>query len=148
MGGTGTKRRRNPLLKLATKARDEVAAENDGKVSVDLIRERIWSDPMTVMSALDVAIAGKRLVDGAIRAALNGWPAYKITGGFEHVADEKVKIEELQAILAFREEQLANDQEATQAIRNRLADAVLREQLDRGIPVDAVMETAEESVGS
>lgn len=136
-----TGRRWNPLLPLAVKARDEVAEENDGKVSVQLIRERLMLDPWPIMNAFNVSIGAKRLTDQAIRSSLTDWPAYKILGGYEHVSkEEPIPVEELEKILALREEMLLADARATQDIRNQLAQAVLREQLEKGVAATELVE--------
>lgn|SRR5262245_30972056 len=132
----------NPLIPYARECRDAIADEGNGTVSVKRIRARMWTQADRILKAVDLLISTQRLVDGAIRVALRDWPGYKVADDeYAHVdAAEQLTITQLEGIVTEHEDQARADGRRTQYWRDRLDEARLREQVERG-PIPAEVES-------
>lgn len=129
---------RNTLLPLVREARDLVAVEGDGSVTVKAIKAYLERDVPAyryMTSAVNPELATDKLRDAAIKVALDEWPAFRGEHGMVHVNPDVPQPSWVwDKIVALRVE-IANDLATSIAnARNLAAEARLREQLAQGMP--------------
>lgn len=127
----------NTLIPLARRSLAAVV-ERGGPVTADGVRAEMQRDVLAELTALDLAVALQRMETLAIREVLRDYgPAFASVDGYVHASDEDdLPVPILEQILALRERQMADDERALGAIRNRLAARRLRDGLEHGAPVD------------
>src|SRR5262249_58441205 len=128
---------RNALLPFIRSVRDEVA--KTGPVTVKRIREHVRRDVDTyeqVLAAQNPKHATRVHLNSTIRTALDAWPAYRADDGTLVHVDPDVENPSWvwERIRALRVEQSEHLADSIADATNRRDDALLREQLEQGVP--------------
>lgn len=132
---------RNTLLPLVREARDHVATESGGGVTVKSIKTYLEQNLRTMLAAVNPELAMDKLRDSAIKVALDEWPAYRGEHGMVHVDPDVPQPSWVwDKIVALREEIEADLRQSIAGARNNAAEARLREQLEQGVTVEVPVE--------
>lgn len=128
-------KRTNPLLPQAIAALDGAKANGLPATSMTL-RALMDEDVDAQYSAMDIAVARRRLQNQAIRTVLKAHgPAFITASGYEHAdaSDDDLPVGTLERIVELRAGVVADATHGLEVWRDRLSQARLREGLEAGV---------------
>jgi hypothetical protein len=116
----------NPYIPLIQQAAE--TAKGEGRpLTAPVVREISERDPWALMRAMDVELFVKRQRDAAIYVVLHAeGPAIPTSDGFAHVDLDSADVTALDRLIAYRMEQIADDNESLRRLQDMRAQAAIR----------------------
>jgi hypothetical protein len=116
----------NPYIPLIQQAAE--TAKGEGRpLTAPVVREISERDPWALMRAMDVELFVKRQRDAAIYVVLHReGPALPTSDGFTHIDLDSADVAALDRLIAYRKEQIADDNEALRRLQDMRAQALIQ----------------------